>query len=227
MMGVTSCLLVTAGFALAAIRPASSYSLQEGEQGALAVPEGKGLPVLLDGLFSPGEWEDAKRLDLDDNVSLFLKSYGGHVLIGVKISPFRTSVVEMFISPDGRAIHHLHASAQIGERRVNENSGPWDNPPFVWGDTPDWQANEIRWDEGKMQALIKEGKSEGAAQEMSMFKYDGFEFQIRRSKFGPGPWLFRVEVPTAPRFDKPVVFPGGTTMKSTAGWAKLTWGSGR
>jgi hypothetical protein len=95
------------------------------------IPKGKGEPVLLDGLFSPGEWDDAWQKDLGSGVRLYLKKSGGHVYIGVRYSPFKGSVADLFISPDGRAIFHLHASAQIGERQVQETSGSWDNPDFV------------------------------------------------------------------------------------------------
>ena len=30
----------------------------------VAVPEGNGVPVITDGIFSPGEWDDAHRLAL-------------------------------------------------------------------------------------------------------------------------------------------------------------------
>ena len=188
---------------------------------SIRVPDGNGKPVLLDGLFSPGEWEDAEKIDIHPNVILYLKKYGGHVFIGIKITPYKTSVVDMFISPDGKIIHHLHTSAQIGERIVNEDSGPWDNPSFIWGNSVDWYANEIRWDNGKMQELMKKGKSRNEAQEMSYFKYDGFEFQIKQFKFSSDQWLFRIEVPMAPDFDKPIIFPCGTEMKSTKGWIRL------
>ena len=214
-----------AGPGPAAFRPRSRRGAQGGEPGTIVIPERNGMPVLLDGRFSPGEWEDAKRVDIREDVSLFMKTYGGHVFIGIRISPFRTSAIDMFISPGGGRIHHLHASAQIGERLVNEASGRWDKPSFNWGDTVDWSANEIRWDEKKMHSLIKEGKSEGEAQEMANYPYDGFEFQIRRSKIGPGPWLFRIEVPLAPQVDRPVVFPPGTEMGSTKGWARLNTGA--
>jgi ketosteroid isomerase-like protein len=187
----------------------------------IRVPEGNGRPVLLDGLFSPGEWEDAEKIAIHQNVNLYLKRYGGHVFIGIKITPYKTSVVDMFISPDGESIHHLHTSAQIGERLVNKDSGPWDNPSFVWGYSVDWYANEIRWDNGKMEDLMKKGKDRNEAQEMSYFTYDGFEFQIRQSKFSSDQWLFRIEVPMAPDFDKPVIYPSGTEMKSTKGWVRL------
>jgi len=200
--------------------PSRSVS-QEGDAGSIKLPAGDGRPVLLDGLFSPGEWEDAVKIDIQENVSLHLKQYGGYVFMGIKISPYKTSLVDMFISPDGKTITHLHTSAQIGERLVNEDSEPWDNPPFIWGNSVAWYANEIRWDNEKMQALIKEGKSGNEAQEMSCFKYDGFEFQIKKSKFPSDLWLFRIEVPMAPDFDRPVIYPSGTAMKSTEGWIRL------
>ena len=205
----------------AASRLLSVQGLQEGDAETMIIPMGDGVPILLDGLFSPGEWEDAKRIDIHENVSLFLKAYGGHVFIGVRISPFRTSAVDMFFCRDGGRIHHLHASAQIGERLLDDNSGRWDRPPFVWGKTADWSANEVRWDERKMQALIQEGRDEGEAQEAANYTYDGFEFQVRESKFGPGPWPFRIEVPMAPHIDKPVIFPAGTRMTPVKGWARF------
>jgi hypothetical protein len=214
-MGMISIMVETA------ISSARVPSSQEDSTESIRVPEGNGKPVLLDGLFSPGEWEDAKKIIIHPNVHLYLKKYGGHVFIGIKITPYKTSVVDMFITADGKSIHHLHASAQIGERLVNEDSGLWDKPSFIWGFSVDWYANEIRWDNGKMQELMKKGKNRNEAQEMSYFKYDGFEFQIKESKFSSARWMFRVLVPMAPDFDNPVVFPKGTEMKSTNGWLKL------
>ena len=42
---------------------------------SIRVPDGNGKPVLLDGLFSPGEWEDAEKIDVHPNVSLYLKKH--------------------------------------------------------------------------------------------------------------------------------------------------------
>jgi hypothetical protein len=137
------------------------------------------------------------------------------------VTPFQTFVVDMFLSPDGKKIHHLHTSAQIGERLVNENSGPWDKPEFIYGYSVDWYANEIRWDNGKREELMKQGKSRDEAQEMSLFKYDGFEFQIKQSKFSSNKWWFRIEVPLSPDWDKPIVFPKGSKMIDTKGWVRL------
>jgi hypothetical protein len=190
---------------------------------SVRVPEGNGKPILTDGIFSPGEWDDALKIPIRPNVELLLKKSAGFVFVGIRYIPFTLSVVDLFISPDGKAIRHLHVSAQLGERLLNDTPGTDDDPEFIWGDTTGWYANEIRWNERKVQAMIKEGKDNGQAQEASLYKYDGFEFQIRRSKFGSDEWLVRLETPTAPNWAKPVVFPEGTDTVSTRGWLTLVF----
>lgn len=37
---------------------------------SIKIPEGNGNPVLTDGLFSEGEWEDALEADIHENVTL-------------------------------------------------------------------------------------------------------------------------------------------------------------
>lgn len=51
-----------------------SLSLAD-ETESIRVPKGDSKPVLLDGLFSPGEWEDAEKIDIHPNVSLYLKKH--------------------------------------------------------------------------------------------------------------------------------------------------------
>lgn len=191
------------------------------EPQTVRVPEGNGKPILTDGIFSPGEWDDALKVPIRPNVELLLKKSAGFIFIGIRYIPFTLSVVDLFISPDGKAIRHLHVSAQLGERLLNDTPGADDDPEFVWGDTSGWYANEIRWNEKKVQALIKEGKNGGEAQEASLYKYDGFEFQIQRSKFGSDEWLVRLETPMAPDWANPVVFPVGADTASAKNWLKL------
>jgi len=188
---------------------------------SVRVPEGNGKPILTDGIFSPGEWDDALKVPIRPNIELLLKKSAGFIFIGIRYTPFTLSVVDLFISPDGKAIRHLHVSAQLGERLLNDTPGTDDDPEFIWGDTTGWYANEIRWNERKVQAMIKEGKDSGQAQEAALYKCDGFEFQIRQAKFGSDEWLLRLETPLAPDWEKPAVFPEGTDTVSTKGWLKL------
>jgi hypothetical protein len=199
----------------------SGVVLAAQERPPVRVPEGNGKPILIDGLFSPEEWDDALKIDIRPNLQLLLKKSAGYVFLGFRYIPFTLSVIDLFISPDGKSIRHLHVSAQLGERLLNDTPGAEDDPEFVWGDTAGWYANEIRWNEGKVQALMKEGKSPGEAQVASLYKYDGFELQIRQDKFGSDEWLVRLETPMAPDWEKPVVYPEGTGNASTRGWLKL------
>ncbi|MDH4196112.1 MAG: hypothetical protein OEW05_01735 [Candidatus Aminicenantes bacterium] len=202
---------------------ASAALFGQDQPKTVRVPEGNGRPILTDGIFSPGEWDDALKIDVRPTVQLLLKKSAGFVFIGIRYIPYTLAVVDLFISPAGKAIRQLHVSAQLGERLLNDTPGSDDDPEFIWGDTTGWYANEVRWSEKKVQALIKEGKSRDEAQEASVYKYDGFEFQIRQSKFGTDAWLIRLESAIAPDWSKPVVFPEGTNPASTQGWLKLVF----
>ncbi len=188
---------------------------------AVRVPEGNGRPILIDGLFSPGEWDDALKIQIRSDLQLLLKKSAGFVFLGLKYSPFTLAVVDLFISPDGQDVRRLHVSAQLGEIVLGGAAGAGEDPPFVWGATSDWYANEIRWDAKKAEALMKEGKDAGQAQQAALYRYDGFEFQIRQSKFGADEWFIRLESPMPPDWSKPVVFPEGTSPASIQGWLKL------
>jgi hypothetical protein len=180
------------------------------------VPETDGPPVLLDGTFSPGEWADAVSIDAGV-VGLFLKQEKGHVLLGVRCRGLTSPVVDLYVEPLGGEIHQLHASAQLGERTVpSDGSEP---PPFTWGRSPFWYANEVRWDEGRRRQLINEGMEAGEAQMETLFPYDGFEFQIRRDKFGAAQWRVRLEVWSAG--GNTLVFPAGTRPGDATGWLVL------
>ncbi len=190
------------------------------ETETVKAPEGKCEPVLVDGVFSPGEWDDAWQKDLGSGVKLYLKKIGQYVFVGVQFLPFKGSNVDLFISPDGRTICHFHASAQIGELWLQANSPDGQEPEFIWGDTSDWYANEIRWNQKQVNKLVKEGRNMYQAQDMSLYRYDGFEFQIRASKFPSKSWLIRLESPMPPDWER-FVFPAGTTMKKTDDWLRL------
>ncbi len=188
---------------------------------AVRVPEGNGRPILTDGIFSPGEWDDALKIQIRPDLQLLVKKNAGFVFLGLKYSPFTLSVVDLFISPDEKTVHQLHVSAQLGERALGGAAGAGEGPSFIWGATSDWYANEIRWDAKKAEALMKEGRDAGEAQQAALYRYEGFEFQIRQSKFGTDEWLVRLESPMAPDWSTPVVFPAATSLASIKGWLKL------
>jgi hypothetical protein len=183
----------------------------------VVVPDSDGDPVLVDGLFTEGEWDDAAKIDAGGGVTLLFKQEAGHVFIGVMCPRLQTPVVDLFIQTPGEHPHQLHASAQIGERLV----GGGEDVPFVWGRSPDWQANEVRWDQARREQLVAEGMDQDEAQRKTIFPYQGFEFQIRHRKLGGTEWRLRVEVPSFPDYDTPLVFPAETEVGNTDGWLRL------
>jgi hypothetical protein len=188
------------------------------------VPEGNGRPILIDGIFTPGEWDDALKVEVGSGRQLLLKRAAGFVFVGIRYTRFGAhgfhGSVDLYISPDGKAIHQLHVSAQLGERLLNSTPGLEDDPPFDWGDTSGWYANEGRWSQRKVEALVKEGWSRQEAQLMSMYRSEGHEFQIRQSKFGTDEWFLRLRTNNPPDFT-PEFWPMGSDPVSTAGWLKL------
>jgi len=191
-----------------------------GSVSEVSVPETDGRPVMIDGLFTLGEWDDAFAIDAGEGVTLYLKQEKGHVFVGISCTGLGPAVVDLFIQPTDNEIHQLHASAQIGEIVL---SGPGEeDPPFVWGYSPEWTANEARWDQTRREKLIAQGMDPGQAQVETMFPYEGFEFQIRKGRFASSRWLIRFNVYSAQvRF----AFPPGTEPKDTEGWLLLSLGN--
>jgi hypothetical protein len=192
--------------------------LQE-SAGPVTVPETDGVPVMIDGVFSEEEWDNALLVDASEAVKIYLKQERGHVFVGVLCIRLMSPTMDLFIQPGDQEIYQLHTSAQIGEIVLRE--GDSEDPPWVWGYSPDWYANEVRWDQRQREELIAQGMDRDRAQIETLFPYDGFEFQIRASKFESSEWRIRVEVRSAPDFDAPFVFPPHTQRRSTEGWLTL------
>lgn len=57
-----------------------------GRQGAkpVVVPRGDGSPVITDGIFTAGEWDDATKIVVNDDVTLYLREQRGVVFVGVR-----------------------------------------------------------------------------------------------------------------------------------------------
>jgi hypothetical protein len=186
----------------------------------IRVPEGNGVPVITDGLFSPGEWDDAHRLALTPSVQLYFKQYRGVVFIGVRgDGPAGIGPSGLFLAVPGGPIHELHVSAQLAEKVLPATG---EAPPFRFGSTSDWYANEQRRDMQEAERLQKEGKNPIEIIMATSYPSDGIEFAIRRSKL-PGPrWLMRLGA-SALEGGKPgwLVHPTGSAERTTEGWQVL------
>ena len=184
------------------------------------VPEGNGAPVITDGLFSPGEWDDALRIALGEAVELRLKQYRDVVFIGVGgLSGAMIGASDLFLAVPGGPVHQLHVSAQLGEIVLPPTG---DAPAFRFGLTSDWYANEQRRDQVEFARLQKEGKSPIEIITATAYPSDGIEFAIRRSKFPGQVWMMRLQTSFFFK-DKPggLVHPTATAERTTDGWLEL------
>lgn len=186
--------------------------------GPIIIPEGNGAPVITDGIFSPGEWDDALKIPLSEGgeVTLHLKEYRGVVFIGVRgqLGPSELSLAV----PNG-PIRKLHVSYALYEV-VLPATGAEPRPRL--GFTTDWYANEFRRDEDEFARLQKEGKDPRDIMRATSYPSDGIEFAIRRSKFHGQLWRMRLWA-SAVVADKPgmLTYPPATAERSTDGWLEL------
>jgi len=200
--------------------PSTAPSTAQGGAPSVVVPQGNGVPVITDGIFTPGEWDDAERVAVADGVTLHIKEYRGVVFIGVRgqaangIGPSELSLAV----PNG-PILKLHASFALWEI-VLPRGGPEPKPRI--GFTADWYANELRRDETEFARLQKEGRSPIEVMQATTYPSDGIEFAIRRSKLPGQVWLMRLWA-SAFVGGKPgmVTFPAAAAERATDAWLEM------
>lgn len=166
-------------------------------------------PILIDGMFSKDEWQDARTVKVNDSVTLLFKQFKGHVFIGVKTDTPYPAYVDMFLQTENNELYNLHASMQIGERRLTGDSWTDREPAWRWGNHVGWIANESKYDQTKDRSLPDKEK---------VFPFEGREFQLLRSRFAGKIWKLRVEVRGS---TEDVVYPVNSQRTETASWLIL------
>jgi hypothetical protein len=177
----------------------------------IRVPRATATPVLLDGQRSPGEWDDARVVPIDGDVSLLVRQHGGHVYLAVATGTRVPRPVDLFLHDASGRTHVLHASMQIGERALPDTLWTDTTPAWRWGNHVDWIANEAKQD-----ALQPRERPFSAR----LFPAELTEFQIRRIRFPGREWRVRVEVGAFPGTDGAYLFPAGAS-RDPATWAVL------
>jgi len=189
---------------------------------AIEVPETDGPPVMIDGVFAPGEWDDASSITTSDGTTFYAKQEKGDLFVGIRCAADLVApAVNLFLQPSGDTIYQLHASAQMGEIAL----APPDevDPPLRSGFSPGWTANVVRWDQARVQELTKGGMDPLQAQIEATFPFDGYEFQIRQDRFDGPRWRIRFEVISTRGVS---AYPAGTERKRTSGWMTLVLADG-
>jgi hypothetical protein len=166
-------------------------------QDKVRVPRGKA--ILIDGKFSPGEWQDSAELAISDAARLYFKTSDEYVYICVRLMKPINFGLDMYVSDSTKEIHNLHASAKLGERQLKDNN----YPDWQWWTNRDWTANVSRVN---------------SFEERTFLPDEVKELQISKQRFKGKQWLTMFEIQTR---DNTKAFPIKATNKKTENWLLL------
>jgi hypothetical protein len=181
---------------------------------------------MLDGLISPGEWDNALTFEAGLHAKILLRQDGDYFYIGIDCRDVIRPSINLELAEDSTEVWQFHVGAQIGERIVTRESTRRENPTWLWSYSDNWMANEMRWDYDEMDRLKEEAGGEWLAEDFAKvaFPSHGAEYQFRKTRFDASRYYFRLHLffldPPGHKLD-PVVFPEGTAMGDITGWAVL------
>lgn len=170
-------------------------------QQSIHVPEGK--PVMIDGKLEAGEWNDASLRELPGLARLYVKQSNEYVWLAVELTNAKDGALDLYLAPSNGNIYDLHASAKLGERKLE--NGKW--PEWTWWNNQGWVANVARADSFEKRTFLPTQLR---------------EYQILRSRFAGKEWRLRFEVltPAEPEW-KTTAYPSGSKNTDVKGWLVL------
>ena len=140
------------------------------QDAALSVSAPQGSPATIDGVFAPGEWDDALAIELP-NGRLFLMHAGGYLYLGIHSEKLGLGSI-CVIRDDEIAI--LHSSAALGTAAYKKAGDTWRKTgDFIWTNRAT-SNNQQALDE-RQQHLERE---KWLASNGLTGKYDEMEYQI-------------------------------------------------
>jgi len=183
------------------------------------------ITIMTDGQIGRKEWEGAKKIVFPQNDSCYLlvKQSDEYIFLAIAAPYNMLSYVDLYFDFGENSILNLHSSSQIGERNLTDTSWNDLNPPGHWGNSKDWYANEMRFDRILAQQLLKEDSNynRDQLQLRTTYRYDGFEYLFRKSRFNKANWKTRVLIRTTMPGYSNMAFPQYTDPKRSDNWATL------
>ncbi len=218
-LSVISLLTLLSPAALTPSAPPAQRAPYDAQSKTVIVPEGSGSRIILDGIFSKGEWDDALQYPITDHYTIYLKADPEVLLIGLKsANPSVCQVTDLWITPDDREIYQLHSSALLAEGKIAF--------PFVMKNSRHlvlsheaWEANFPERDDAEIEESIAAGRTRGLEKEIEAYrKKDGREYRIFRKKFPGNRLKMRIEVRDS---NGGGVYPEDATFREAGKWVEL------
>jgi hypothetical protein len=196
----------------------TSVKAQKNDPASIKVPEGQCKPVLLDGIITPAEWDDALQVKIHERIDLLLKVNSGHLFLALKFKDAAGVIVDLWMTSDNKTVYQMHSSGQIGEAVFNLPANE-DNITCSPGYTTNWDANEIKSDHKKKAEWKAAGRPGGMqGYRKVLYPSDGKEFQIVLSKFSASIVKMRFKSGDPEGI---VFYPDKTTLMNTDNWLNL------
>jgi hypothetical protein len=185
----------------------------------VVVPEVHDNHVVIDGLFSKGEWDDAVRFPISEHFDICLKSNSGDLFIGLKSAkPVGVVVSELWITSNDKDICHLHSSMTLAEGKMCFPIEEY-KPSFVVDYSDGWEASCMKYNRAKHEGWIASGQPKGIENYDVIFdKLDGVEYKISQSKFSGSRVKLRIVLREP---EQSSAYPKDADLKSAQNWVKL------
>lgn len=181
--------------------------------GVLSVPLTTTADIVADGQIREPEWANARRIAMAEGVSVLVKADAQTVAIAVRNAPRGApQYTDLFIVAEDGQVWNLHASMQLGERKLPGRAWTDDAPAFAWGNNVDWRANEV---------AVKPGADADAPFAAQVQPCDGQEFLIARRKLPGKRWGVRIEVRDFMNERPDLAHPEGSDRHDSGGWAAI------
>lgn len=188
----------------------------------IQIPIIKNRKVLTDGIFSTGEWVEAKTYMLKNGYSLLFMADQDYLYTALKFpEPMGECVMELRITPDGKEVYLLHVSGDLGE---GVSSFPAAQK-FDLGSHEGWEANPTKTNYKRKQEWIENGQPLERYDDI-YHKREGIEFKINRKKLS-GEVLYltmswvRVEIEEGKVKKHTFSYPSEANLENSDRWTRL------
>ncbi len=165
---------------------------------------GDAVPVLINGRFARGEWEEAAAAAIEDRVRILVCRDRFFVYLGIRFLRDMHTGVDVYLAAAGETPRRLHVSAAIGEAAYAGG---------VWGDLR-WGANSL-WSANSVGLIVEDGKQKTVPLE-------GFELQISLSMFAGTSWRVYLHLKRPE-----LTYPASASAADPAGWLEIKLADGR
>ena len=188
---------------------------------SIIVPTGKSNQIVIDGIFSTGEWDDALKFPINEQFYIYLMVDSGTLFIGLKSEKsLGMAVSEIYITSSDNEFYNLHSSLSLAEGVIPFGQ----SPKFTANYYKDWEANFCKYNKVNHEKWIAEGKPFDDLKKYNEIfeKTDGREYRINLNKF-TGTRLKMIAGLTYLQgaAKKNVRFPENASLKNSDSWVEL------